>query len=53
MFDFFSQDRWLIRNTLSQGHTKSASREAENIMVGKEGGCCGEDAACAPDRLDG
>ena len=50
-FDF-RQERWL-ENMRSQGHTESASREAENITVGREGGCLCEDAACAPGRFDG
>ena len=31
-----------VENRRSQGHKKSASREAEELAVGREGGCLGE-----------
>ena len=51
VFDF-SQERWLKdRRSQGQRHKGIASREAETITMGREGGCLCEDAACAPGRF--
>ena len=36
-----------------QRHKKTSGKEAEQLAVGREGGCRGDNAACAPGRFDG
>ena len=36
-----------------QGHKKTSGKEPEQLAVGREGGCRGDNAACAPGRFDG